>query len=224
MSFRSALIFPRRVFLFLWRKIRESIYRMALLIPYFHFVRNTINNGTACTFKLWFFQKILGFNRGVYWPVDHRSKINQWKHMCVGIDVAPGIEPGCYIQGIGRVIIGDYTRIAQNVGIISANHKLNDLREFDAGDVIIGKYCWLGMNSVVLPGVVLGDFTIVGAGSVVTKSFPGGHCVIAGNPARKVKDIVPDNCMRYTNEKKYHGYIQAEKFEEFRRKNLWIDC
>ena len=59
----------------------------------------------------------------------------------------------------------------------------------DARDVIIGEKCWIGMNCVVLPGVTLGDHTIVGAGAVVTKSFKDGYCVIAGNPAKKIKDI-----------------------------------
>ena len=45
------------------------------------------------------------------------------------------------------------------------------------------------MNSMILPGVVLGDRTIVGAGSVVTKYFPEGNCVIAGNPAKVIKVI-----------------------------------
>lgn len=44
------------------------------------------------------------------------------------------------------------------------------------------------MNSVILPGVVLGNNTIVGAGSIVTKSFIEGNCIIAGNPAIKIKD------------------------------------
>lgn len=45
------------------------------------------------------------------------------------------------------------------------------------------------MNSTVLPGVVLGDHTVVGAGSVVTKSFPEGWQVIAGNPAKVIHKL-----------------------------------
>lgn len=45
------------------------------------------------------------------------------------------------------------------------------------------------MNAIVLPGVVLGKGTIVGAGSVVTKSFEEGNCVIAGNPANIIKRL-----------------------------------
>ncbi|MBS7109518.1 MAG: hypothetical protein KH076_09760 [Streptococcus sp.] len=45
------------------------------------------------------------------------------------------------------------------------------------------------MNSVILPGVILGDHTIVGAGAVVTHSFPDGYCIIGGNPARIIKAL-----------------------------------
>ena len=45
------------------------------------------------------------------------------------------------------------------------------------------------MNSVILPGVVLGDHTVVGAGSIVTKSFEDGYCVIAGNPAKVIRTL-----------------------------------
>jgi acetyltransferase-like isoleucine patch superfamily enzyme len=216
--------FPVRIIRFICRNLKSFIYKTSIKIPYFHFIKNTAMNGNACTFKLWFFQKILGFNCGAYWPVDHRSKVNQWKNICLGVDVAPGIEPGCYIQGIGEVYIGDYTRIAQNVGILSANHKAEDLRIYEKGKVVIGKYCWIGMNAVILPGVVLGDFTIVGAGSVVTKSFEDGYCVIGGSPARKIKELEQGKCLRYTNDNLYNGYISADNFEEFKAKNLWIEC
>lgn len=76
------------------------------------------------------------------------------------------------------------------MGLITTNHKKENLDEHEKGkNIVIGEKCWIGMNAVLLPGVVLGDNTIVGAGSVVTKSFPQGSCVIAGNPAQIVKTI-----------------------------------
>lgn len=57
---------------------------------------------------------------------------------------------------------------------------------------MIGRNCWIGMNAVILPGVKLGDYTIVGAGAVVTHSFPEGYCVIGGVPAKKIKDLDKD--------------------------------
>ena len=95
-------------------------------------------------------------------------------------------SPGTYFQNSKASIkIGKGSYIGPNVGIITANHQTEDLDSHEEGqDVILGQGCWIGMNSVVLPGVTLGDGTIVGAGSVVTKSFPDGHVVIAGVPAR----------------------------------------
>lgn len=54
------------------------------------------------------------------------------------------------------------------------------------GRIKIGNSCFIGIKSILLPGVELGDYTIVGAGSVVTKSFPDGNVVICGNPARVI--------------------------------------
>ena len=74
--------------------------------------------------------------------------------------------------------------------MITQNHDLDNLdQRSEPKDIVLGKNCWIGMNSVILPGVVLGEKTIVGAGSVVTKSFLEGYCVIAGNPAKKIKDL-----------------------------------
>lgn len=130
--------------------------------------------------------------------------------------------PGCYIQAIGRIYIGDYTQIAANVGMISANHDLYDSREHVVEDIRIGRYCWIGMGAIILPGVVLGDYTIVGAGSVVTKSFPEGYCVIAGNPARLLKRLDQSQCVFHRSEHEYHGYIPASLFEEFRKAHLKV--
>lgn len=63
----------------------------------------------------------------------------------------------------------------------------HSIRSASARSVHLGHI--IKMNSVVLPGVTFGPKTIVGAGSVVTKSFPEGQCVIAGNPARVIKRL-----------------------------------
>jgi acetyltransferase-like isoleucine patch superfamily enzyme len=68
--------------------------------------------------------------------------------------------------------------------------------------IIIGRFCWMGMGAVILPGVSLGDFTIVGAGAIVTVSFPEGHCVIAGNPARVIKQLNRKECEDFAASRK----------------------
>jgi acetyltransferase-like isoleucine patch superfamily enzyme len=172
---------------------------------------------------MWFMQKVIGFNRGAYWPMHFTSRVNQWQNVLVGIDTSPGYERGCYIQGLGKVFIGDYTEVAQNVGIISANHDVNDHSRHAVSDgVCIGSYCWIGMGAIILPGVTLGDFTVVGAGSVVTKSFPEGYAVVAGNPAGVIRSLDPTTCIRYEYQHEYRGYIKAEKFQEWKRWRLWV--
>lgn len=54
-------------------------------------------------------------------------------------------------------------------------------------DVVIGNNCVIGVRAIIMPGVTIGDHTIVGTGSIVTKSFPN-NCIIAGNPAKILKE------------------------------------
>lgn len=183
-------------------------------------ITETKDTQTPVTIKYWFWQKVLGCNRNVYWPVHFTSIVTGTKNIYAGIDTSPGYMPGCYIQGIGRIDIGDYTQISANVGIITANHCFSDNRQHIIKSVSIGKYCWIGMKTMILPGVELGDFTIVGAGSVVTKSFKEGYCLIAGNPAKFIKNIDKSSIVEYKNKHEYNGYIKSKSFEEFRRINL----
>jgi acetyltransferase-like isoleucine patch superfamily enzyme len=100
-----------------------------------------------------------------------------------------------------------------------------DIREHILGEVRIGKYCRIGMGTIIHPGVVLGDFTTVAAGTIVTQSFPQGYCVIAGNPAALVKDYSLDERMKskflkYNNKYEYNGYIPKAEFDSFRTRYL----
>ena len=56
------------------------------------------------------------------------------------------------------------------------------------GKIIIGNNCFIGARSTILPGVTIGDNTIIGAGSVVTKDIPS-NVVAVGNPCKIIKDI-----------------------------------
>ncbi|WP_430901690.1 MULTISPECIES: DapH/DapD/GlmU-related protein [unclassified Paraflavitalea] len=214
--------FIKRVFRFGIRKLDNLFCWTLDQFPVFKCVRETQRTQVPISYKQVWKQRVLGAGKSPYWPVHPASKINQFKNICIGVETSPGYEPGCYIQGIGKVYIGDYTQIAQNVGIISSNHDLYDNSIHHHEEVHIGRYCWLGMNSVVLPGVRLGDFTVVGAGAVVTKSFPEGYCVIAGNPAKIIKTLEKDKCVEYKSDREYVGFIPKNEFESFRSKNLWI--
>ena len=99
-----------------------------------------------------------------------------------------GVPLGTYIQNFRHTHIGKYVLIAPGVSIISRNHNKYDPLIYDEwSDVIIGDNCWIGSNVTILPGVCLGAYTVVGAGSVVTHSFPHGKCLIIGSPARIIE-------------------------------------
>lgn len=136
---------------------------------------------------------ILGINRGVPFPVSPRISIVNPNNVFFDVDDLNNFQgSGNYYQalGTGKIFIGKGSWIANNVGLITTNHDINNPDEhIVSNDIILGEKCWIGMNSVILPGIILGPHTTVGAGSIVTKSFPEGYCVIAGNPAKKIKDI-----------------------------------
>lgn len=149
------------------------------------------------------FRKILRQNAGVKWAVHHTSTIHNPEKITRGINVYPGDSPGVYINAVNGVTIGDYTNIGPNVGIVSSNHDfINNDAHVKEDPIVIGRFCWMGMGAVILPGVQLADFTIVGAGAIVTKSFREGYCVIAGNPARIIKYLNREECDAFAQTKK----------------------
>lgn len=169
---------------------------------------------TACpvNHKYFFFQKVLGFNRQVPWPVHFTSTVSGHQYIRIGINTAPGASLGNYIfaKEDAPISVGDYTSIASNVCIGSFNHDVHNISEYvSKGGVHIGRYCWIGANAVVLPGVHLGDHTVVAAGAVVTQSFNEGYVVLAGNPARVLKRLDPAKVVAFDHPWHYHGYTKV---------------
>ena len=149
-----------------------------------------------------FFRRVFRQNAKVPWAVHHTATIHHPQGLSKGKGTYPGDSPGVYINANNGVYIGDYTNLGPNVGIVSSNHDfVNNDQYVAAAPIHIGRYCWLGMGAVVLPGVRLGDFTIVGANAVVTRSFEEGYCVLAGNPARVIRQLSKEDCDERAREK-----------------------
>lgn len=91
-----------------------------------------------------------------------------------------------------HIYVGDCTMIAPNVVIATAGHPiLPELREKAYQynmPVHIGRNCWIGAGALIMPGVTIGDNTVIGAGSVVTKDIPA-NVVAVGNPCKVLREI-----------------------------------
>lgn len=107
-----------------------------------------------------------------------------------------------------HIYIGDYVMIGPNVTIATAGHPIDpSLRKKVAQfniPVNIAANVWIGANSVVLPGVSIGENTVIGAGSVVTKDIPA-NVVAVGNPCRVLREI---------NEHDKEFYYKDRRFDE----------
>jgi maltose O-acetyltransferase len=142
-------------------------------------------------------------------PLD--LKFLQKSGLCVGKNTYIGSSLNIDHNYCWLISIGDNCIIAPNVQIIahdSSSERL--LGFFRLGRVSIGSNTYVGVNSVILPNVRIGDRVIIGAGSVVTRDIPS-DCVALGNPARviestsefKIKhDAAIDTFYRYSDIKK----------------------
>lgn len=100
------------------------------------------------------------------------------------------INSGCCFQDQGGIEIGDDCLIGQQVVIATLNHDLipEHRKDMFPKPVKIGKNVWVGAHATILPGVTIGDNAVIAAGAVVTKDV-APNTVVAGVPARKIKDI-----------------------------------
>lgn len=105
------------------------------------------------------------------------------------------INRNCFLLAKDRIEIGENSTLAYGVTILtSANpngphNKLAELYPAMTAPVVIGRDVWVGANATILPGVSIGDFSIVAAGSIVTRDVPSG-VLVAGNPAVVKKQLL----------------------------------
>ncbi len=103
------------------------------------------------------------------------------------------------------IYVGDKVMFAPNVTVATAGHPINPELRYQAMQynipVHIGNNVWIGANAVVLPGVTIGDNSVIGAGSVVTKDIPA-NVVAVGNPCRVIREIGEHDKIYYYKDRK----------------------
>lgn len=102
------------------------------------------------------------------------------------------INHGAYLMDGARITIGSHCFIGPNLGCYTALHPM-DIERRNRGlekalPITIGNNCWLGGDVKILPGVTIGEGTVIGAGSIVTHDIPD-HVVAVGNPCRVLRSI-----------------------------------
>ncbi len=135
--------------------------------------------------------------KNVWIEPDFRCEFG--KNITIGDDVY--INFGCIILDCAEVRIGSHTLIGPNVGLYAANHSIDATERINGGcdskPIHIGKNVWLGGDVKVVPGVTIGDNTIIGTGSIVTKDIPS-NVIAVGNPCRVIREITEKDKTEYS--------------------------
>ena len=111
------------------------------------------------------------------------------------------INFGCIILDCAEVTIGSHTLFGPNIGLYPVNHSTDAQERINGGcygkPIHIGKNVWLGGDVKVLAGVTIGDNTIIGTGSIVTKDIPS-NVIAVGNPCKVIREITDKDKTEYS--------------------------
>ena len=113
---------------------------------------------------------------------------NFGKHTTIGKNVF--FNHGCSFLDLGGITFEDDVLIGPQVKLVTENHPVNpsNRKNLDLKSIHIGKNVWLGAGAIILPGVTVGENSIVAAGAVVTKDVPS-NTIVGGVPAKFIKQI-----------------------------------
>lgn len=158
-----------------------------------------ISYGKGCSFRgntifIKTPQSFISIGEGCSFNSDSHFNPRGINHPCILQTSNTGriiIGKSCGFSGVSivssaEVFIGDDVLCGTNVMIGDRNDHEKRYPEWQPVPVRIGNNVWIGMNSIVMRGVCIGDNTIIGAGSVVTKNIPA-NVIAAGNPCRVIK-------------------------------------
>lgn len=173
----------------------------------------------------------------IYRSIIHKLKGISNQQLSFQANIREGLKVGKNVYGIeGCTIdhghcwlieVGDDVVFAPQVYLLAHDTSTKKLVDFvRVGKIKIGNNCFIGARAVIMPGVEIGEYTIVGAGSVVTRSFPA-NLVVAGNPAKVIctlgeykaklegsQELLPAFGIEYTLGQNVTAEMKAEMVEK----------
>jgi acetyltransferase-like isoleucine patch superfamily enzyme len=113
---------------------------------------------------------------------------NFGRHINIGKNVF--INHACSFLDMGGITVGDNVLIGPKVNLVSENHPIDpsQRKSLIGKPIVIKNNAWIGAAATILPGITIGENSIVAAGSIVTKDVPD-NTIVAGNPAKRIKDL-----------------------------------
>lgn len=125
--------------------------------------------------------------------IGHNTMLKGYYNNTMKIGDNTWIGQGCFFHSAGGITIGKAVGVGPMVKILTTQHKYLDdpdtpvmSRDLNFEQVVLEDGCDIGIGSTILPGILIGEGAIVGAGSVVTKDVKA-YTIVAGNPARLLR-------------------------------------
>ena len=158
----------------------DSLFRRIVKYVYPQYKRQRFGStrNYQILYNYFLFQKIIGLNRNVPWPVHRNSTIIGWEFIDKGIFCDPGDNPGVFINASGGLKLGNNVNIGPNSVIVTANHDKYDHRKVTGTKAVeIGNNVWIGANCTIVAGVTIGNEVTIGAGCVIMNDIPSKSTV-----------------------------------------------
>jgi acetyltransferase-like isoleucine patch superfamily enzyme len=128
------------------------------------------------------------------WSGHRKTLISGWGKIRFGDRCF--VNVGTTIIAVEEIVVGDDVAFANEVYVMDSDSHGVEGRPHRQAPIHIGDGCWIGARAMILPGVTLGKRVLVAAGAVVNKDVPD-DCLVAGNPARVVRELTyPPGCRR----------------------------
>jgi maltose O-acetyltransferase len=150
---------------------------------------NSTAQDTKTSGRLDLCSKIFGTVAGQLW-LQPPFYCDYGRNILIGNNVF--INFNCIFLDVAPITIGEAVKIGPNVQLYTATHPLNWQQRREGQEygkpITIGNDVWIGGGAIICPGVTVGEKSVIGAGTVVTKNVPAG-VVIAGNPGKVLKQV-----------------------------------